>query len=109
MIPSCESYNCQCERCENYHIDCCDTHNIECPKMGKLQEPCDGFKAKDKECKPDNEPDFVKVIRCKDCRHVNWRERIFYFEGQNRVKGFWCNVWDSPVKAHGFCNHGERK
>lgn len=48
MIPSCESYNCQCERCENWHKDCCDVHKIECPQMGKLQEPCDGFKPKNK-------------------------------------------------------------
>lgn len=46
MIPSCEYYNCQCERCENWHKDCCDAHKIECPQMGKLQERCDGFKAK---------------------------------------------------------------
>ena len=46
MIPSCETYNCQCERCENWHKDCCDTHKIECPQMGRLQEPCENFKDK---------------------------------------------------------------
>lgn len=108
MIPSCESYNCQCERCENWHKGCCDTHKIECPQMGKLQEPCDGFKPKDGECKPDNESDFVKVVRCKDCDHVNIevRDYAMYLPKQCEL---YCELDELPVKPDDFCSYGERK
>lgn len=113
MIPSCEYYNCQCERCENWHKDCCDNYKIECPKMGVQQKPCDGFKAKNAECKSDNELDFVKVVRCDNCKHADHESRAvsiaMRLKSTDLSEVLWCNIWDALVKKNGFCNYGKKE
>lgn len=86
MIPSCESYNCQCERCANYHKDCCDTHKIECPQMGKLQEPCDGFKPKNK---PEQRQTLFEVTMT--VKYSNMFEKTCFFT--------WANSAEEAIKT----------
>lgn len=48
--------------------------------------------------------DAVPVTRCKDCRHG---EPDRYLKGgEDEV---WCNYYDYPKPAAGFCEKGERR
>lgn len=86
MIPSCESYNCQCERCANYHKDCCDTHKIECPQMGVKQERCDGFKAKNQ---PEQSQTLFEVTMT--VKYSNMFEKTCFFS--------WANSAEEAIKT----------
>ena len=47
--------------------------------------------------------DYVKVVRCKDCRYcTEYYDRDGY--------PYWeCAEWDGGTDADGFCHYGERK
>ena len=62
-------------------------------------------------------PDFVKVVRCKECEHAERYERIDgtvgYYCGHPQNTFTYGERWDrafKPVKeADDFCSYGERK
>lgn len=70
--------------CRRY--DDCDYRN----DIGECPDDCNQFKHKDN----------VRVVRCKDCRHMTKELGYRY-----------CNVWER-INGHGddgFCCYGERR
>lgn len=46
--------------------------------------------------------EFIKVVRCKDCKHFK------PIEGE-RLCGAWEEIFYNPVEENGYCYKGERK
>lgn len=64
----------------------CDTHKIECPQMGKLQEPCDGFKAKNR---PEQRQTLFEVTMT--VKYNNMFENTCFFA--------WANSAEEAIKT----------
>lgn len=47
---------------------------------------------------------YEKVVHCKDCRRGE--PNLYLNGGENEV---WCNYYDCPKAAAGFCEKGKRK
>lgn len=47
---------------------------------------------------------YEKVVHCKDCRRGE--PNLYLNGGKNEV---WCNYYDCPKTAAGFCEKGKRK
>lgn len=48
--------------------------------------------------------DYVKVLRCKDCK---WSVEYYDFDGN--VPYWVCKNWDGDTDADGFCHEAELK
>ena len=49
-----------------------------------------------------NKADFVKVVRCKDCKHCE------DYDEPDEYGWYHCATHDMPTKLEHFCNFGER-
>lgn len=78
-----------CEKC--IHEEVCDQSSRQMWSAMASETECTDFK---------NKADFVKVVRCKDCRRSN--SMIF--------KGFYrCGRWRRTKRENDFCSCGERR
>ena len=48
------------------------------------------------------EVEFVKVVRCKDCRNSGWVDDSY------GNKSMWCECLDIPVEEDHYCEYGEK-
>lgn len=55
-----------------------------------------------------NKADFVKVVRCKDCKYC---EVVYPCKeiGEEPIKGHYCKLYNSYKKQTDFCSYGELK
>jgi len=59
------------------------------------------------EVEPDNVPDLVAVVRCKDCKHRFDGEHMANCCEELMIMTGW--LTEIPVDPNGFCHKGERK
>ena len=53
----------------------------------------------------DFEPqEYVKVVRCKDCKHMTE-----HYDTDGNVPYWTCSEWDSGTDYDGYCHYGEKQ
>ena len=50
------------------------------------------------------EVEFVKVVRCKDCKYMTE-----HYDTGGNVPYWTCSEWDGGTDFDGYCHYGERK
>ena len=53
--------------------------------------------------------DVIEVVRCKDCKHIDWETAEPIISNGIASVTCWCNSFQQYVRVDDFCSYGERK